>query len=101
MDINFYESICKYDNIIVVEQPKFNTHEITNGSIFIKSNTVCDYNISTNSDVVTFIKKHQTKLIYLYLIHSNRLRCLYINDNKYLLSNRKEKINQLNNIKTT
>lgn len=101
MDINFYENICKYNNIEVIDTPTFQTYEIINGSIVMNSNSVSNYNISTNLDVITFIKNNQTKLIYLHLITSNHLRCSYINDKKYLLLSRKEKINQLNKIKTT
>lgn len=95
IDMNFYENICKYNNIEVVDLPVFETIEIINGIINIKSNSIYDYNISTNLDAITFIKNNQTKLIYLYLITDNRLRCKCVDDKNYLSSNRKEKLKNI------
>ena len=92
INIKFYENICNFNNIIVVDQPVFQTGEFTNGVFNIRNNSIDDYVVNTKLDANTFIKNNHTKLIYLYLITDNRIRCKYVYDKNYLSENRKEKL---------
>lgn len=95
INLNLYENICKYKNIIIVNQPMFIIAENVDNLVTTKNISVDNYKIKSELDVIDIIKNNQTKLIYLFLIDNYVLRCKIVNNNKYLSFIRKEKLEKL------
>jgi hypothetical protein len=97
IDFEFFEEICKFDNIIIVNLPKFVTYYYKKDHPNIplsRSAQVSDIRIDTKE----YIRTNQHDMFYIYSIEKYYGRFYQCKDEDVLQKIRKQKLKKLNEL---